>query len=795
MNTTDRRLTLISALATCLVSLTLVPLLEGVRWTVWVAVPIVTLGAVGLVARRWLRWWPAVVLLQIAAAVLALTQLFARQAALGGVLPGPAVWTTFAGLAEAGLSVSRKEVPPVPAGPGVLLVVTVGMALIGLLVDVIAVSLRRPAVGGLPLLAVYCVPAAVLPEGLSWVWFVLAAVGYLLLVGSEASGRVRSWGHVLVADRTSGGTGLGTPFAGARRLTIGCLIAAVLIPAAVPGLGERLLGGEGEVAGKGPGGSITVINPILRIGEDLKQRDDAVVIRYRTPLDAPEPLRIVSDDAFDGTKWEPSKGKISRSNRVQNGLPPPPGLGDAIEREPLRTEIVTLALNQTYLPLPYPATKVSIEGPWLFDDRTLNVVGDHIRTRDLSYSVDHLAVHPTVQQLKDAPPAPGEVVDLYGKLPPNTPREIGARARAVAGNGGDYDRAIALQQWFRTGGKFVYSENVQSPAGKEASSQDAILAFLRTRRGYCVQFASTMAVMARTLGIPSRVGVGFLPGTKRSDGTWEISVKDAHAWPELYFDGVGWVRFEPTPSARSGAAPEWSVPRSKEEAPEPSATATATATATMTSAVPEESPAKGAAPRQEEPPVRRDVWGGVPWKVLGVIALLVLLAATPFTLTRLVRARRWSRAGRDPSGPRRVEAAWNDLRERLEDLGVGWASSWTPRALQTRLSGDHDLSGSERVALGRLVADVEEAWYAPPGEQGRSGPELRSDVDLVMGGVTRSASVPAWTRRRARWLPLSGWRSLTGAVRRADLAAGRAGQRVGTVSSSIRRRAERAERR
>jgi hypothetical protein len=66
--------------------------------------------------------------------------------------------------------------------------------------------------------------------------------------------------------------------------------------------------------------------------------------------------------------------------------------------------------------------------------------------------------------------------------------------------------------------------------------------------------------MARTVGIPARVAVGYLRGTIQDDGSRVVGAHDAHAWPELYFHGTGWVPFEPTPAARTGSAPTWTVP-------------------------------------------------------------------------------------------------------------------------------------------------------------------------------------------------------------------------------------------
>ena len=67
-------------------------------------------------------------------------------------------------------------------------------------------------------------------------------------------------------------------------------------------------------------------------------------------------------------------------------------------------------------------------------------------------------------------------------------------------------------------------------------------------------------MMLRSIGIPSRLSEGFLPGTEESDGTFVVVGADAHAWPEIYFPGRGWVRFEPTPEIQTGVPPAWADP-------------------------------------------------------------------------------------------------------------------------------------------------------------------------------------------------------------------------------------------
>ena len=79
------------------------------------------------------------------------------------------------------------------------------------------------------------------------------------------------------------------------------------------------------------------------------------------------------------------------------------------------------------------------------------------------------------------------------------------------------------------------------------STRNHLVDFLNKKRGFCQQFAGAFAVMAREVNLPSRVVVGFVPGDKQPDGSYSVTWHDAHAWPEVFFQGTGWVRFEPTP--------------------------------------------------------------------------------------------------------------------------------------------------------------------------------------------------------------------------------------------------------
>ena len=106
---------------------------------------------------------------------------------------------------------------------------------------------------------------------------------------------------------------------------------------------------------------------------------------------------------------------------------------------------------------------------------------------------------------------------------------------------------MALQDWL-SDGTFKYT--LKAPTVLDASELSRFLNV--TKSGYCQQFSFAMAVLARLVGIPSRVAYGFTSGTPVGDDEWQVTTHDAHAWPELYFSGFGWLRFEPTPSGTAG---------------------------------------------------------------------------------------------------------------------------------------------------------------------------------------------------------------------------------------------------
>lgn len=180
------------------------------------------------------------------------------------------------------------------------------------------------------------------------------------------------------------------------------------------------------------------------------------------------------------------------------------------------------------------------------------------------YLVHAILMEPTLRQLQAAGTEyPAWVSDYYLQLPPDLPPAIADLARQVtAGARTPYEKAAAVTEYLRR--TITYSVHVP-PAPAE---RDALAWFLLDyKTGFCNYYASAEVVMLRSLGIPARLAVGFAEGEYQPPGWYTIRQRDTHAWPEVYFPGVGWVEFEPT-----SAQPE--VARPSGEKPTPTAEAT-----------------------------------------------------------------------------------------------------------------------------------------------------------------------------------------------------------------------------
>ncbi len=244
------------------------------------------------------------------------------------------------------------------------------------------------------------------------------------------------------------------------------------------------------------------------------------------------------------------------------------------------------------------------------------------------------------------PPALVQAATALPALPPG----IEALARSVtAGAQGPLGQAELLVNWFRSG-QFHYT--LDPPASPPGT--DPLVGFLtQTRSGSCEQFAGAFVVLARSLGLPSRVVVGFTAG--RYGGPGEVTVRgaDAHAWPQVYLGPrAGWVSFEPTPEQPRGeVAPEGVVGPSgvTTTAPttpvgSPTTAPSPTAPLTVPTTVPNPSGANGTTSPNTATPASGSGLEIVGWTLIGAAAVL----AVGLVVLLIRRRRRWSPSGRTP---------------------------------------------------------------------------------------------------------------------------------------------------
>ncbi|MFD4374923.1 transglutaminaseTgpA domain-containing protein [Streptomyces sp. NPDC058486] len=753
------RLTLAAWAASLMAAGALLPLVQPATWIFTAAFLLALQSATGLLCRRVPLARPLTVGAQLLVGVLALTVVFAREQALLGFLPGPLAIQRIAELFRLGAEDVGTYAIPAPDTDGIRLMLVAGVLAIGLLVDVLAVTFRRAAPAGLPLLALYSVAAGLSGGGAGRLWFVLAATGYLLLLLAEGRDRLSAWGRVFGGAQRTGRSGapVGTggsafaPVRTGRRIGAVAMGTALVVPLVLPGFSGGLLGnggGSGPGEGGGSGGTIAAVNPLVSLQDNLRQPEDFEVLRYRTNAQDNSGLylRLVSLDQFDGTSWKSSVRPIEAVPKV---LPWPDGLAQSVSTSEVTSNFVASeGYDQKWLPMPFPAARVDIEGRWRFEPAGRMLVGDDKQTtKGVRYQVTSLDVQPTREQLAEAGPVPEQLRREYTKVPGSLPADVRATALEVTKDASnDYERAVLLQDWFAEDGGFRYDVDVTSGTGTQAISR-----FLKDKEGFCIHFSFSMAAMARTLGIPARVAVGFMPGTNQSDGSVSVGIRDAHAWPELYFEGAGWTRFEPTPSRGSTPAYTRQVPPTGGPTgpaqPSQSASAQPSAAPSASESCPPEMRRLGECGQTPAAADDASSGGGTDLlKVAGwtLAALLVLaLPFVPLLWRTRVRARRLAPS----SGPL---AVWREIGDTAWDYGLEPDDAQTPRRTAERIVRAGELSGAAAESVRRVARAVEEALYAP---SPRAAPGLGEDAERIRAGFHAQAKRGA--RLRALLAPRS----------------------------------------
>lgn len=295
------------------------------------------------------------------------------------------------------------------------------------------------------------------------------------------------------------------------------------------------------------------------------------------------------------------------------------------------------------------------------------------------YSIASLVSVASERRLRQAGTAyPTWVAERYLQLPESLPERVEQLAREVAGSEATpYDRAAAIEAYLR---QIRYNESIDAPP----EDTDPVDWFLfEKREGYCTYHASAMVLMCRAVGVPARLAQGYAPGEYvESRGAYLVREGDAHAWPEIYFPGYGWIEFEPTPAQPpvvrpvDGPASYDGQPSGPAMDPVPPLPGDEY---DLEDLLPDVEPGEGAADRR--PLVERLPWGSI------VLGMLAGVAAAGMAWHY---GRRWWALG--PAERLYARLGWL-----ARPLGVSADPCWTPRefglALDQALAADRPLAG------------------------------------------------------------------------------------------------------
>jgi transglutaminase-like putative cysteine protease len=575
---------------------------------------VIAVAATGALTRLRTLPVPVCAVAAVAGLVLYLNLVFEARHSWLFVIPTPGSVNRLWQLAGDGLHDANRYAPPAPNLPGLLLLAAAGVGITAVATDLIAVRLRSAALAGLPLLVLFTVPVmmnAPHSQVTTLLVFCVGGAGYLAMLSADGRERIRVWGHLVSlwrpgtrhdaepggapgydgatyrltddrgtaygpasgAERTAGrvrGRGPGPDTrvlaAAGRRVGLASIVLALCAPLLIPGLHASKVFSSGPgIGGTGDGsaGAFTLPTAVSQTSA-LLHAHPLPVFTYKT--NAPQSLQDNDPQYFRqyvlyslGAQGWQVTGDYALNAVPSTSMPAAEGLTDLQGAQQVQTSVnVTKnfpnpGAQPTFLPLPYPATAIDAPGRWLADPElmvysTASVIGGQ------AYSVSSLAVDPTQAQLEKVPRLV-DTAELKGdvQLPPSYQTSaLKKLAQAhVSGATTEFAKVDDLANWLSLP-PYIYSLNSST-----FDNAEGLLTFLtQSRVGYCVQYAYAMTVLTRLLGFPARFVVGYTAGTpvKGQAGAYVVKNTDAHAWTEVYFPTLGWIRFEPTPGGQGTAS-------------------------------------------------------------------------------------------------------------------------------------------------------------------------------------------------------------------------------------------------
>jgi transglutaminase-like putative cysteine protease len=735
--------------ASALGVLPLIELFKDARWVydVWLTMLVVIVP--GLMLRLWQR--PKVWHIWVGLALLVpwLTARFAKQHAFGGFLPTRGTWHDIDALMSEVRRTTDNGVAPVHASPAIVFLLALVLGLLAAFIDLVAVVARRPALAGVPLLVIYTVSGAVPRHPVSWLLFLAGGGAFLLLLSLDAADTVREWGRViprLGETRAAAGLSVSGP-----RIAVLALAVAVLLPLVAPSRPTNLIadalhngtshGGKGTGFGAASGVSL---DPFAALKGDLQRTKPVnlftVTVDPRTTV-VPFYLRANVLANYSEAGWS-AEGHGDTLNLVATTFDTVPPTDPTLitSHFAARVKISGLSDNPPVFERPSAVSGLDTNATWSRSDMLLLGVRVH-RDDEIVEQIDQPA--PTVEQLSTAPTGETDPQELarWLRVPTSMPAEVrDLVGRVTTSKTTQYDKARALSDYF-TDPSNGFTYRLETKAGDSGSD---LVDFLNNKAGYCQQFAAAMGIMLRMAGVPSRVVLGYTHANPDSNGVFTVTTTNAHAWVEAYFDGLGWIPFDPTPIAGAAGGATTSLAWAPHATFNTGPSSTATASNPSKPTVEASGNASGASSAN-----RGSGSGpGFSWQLLVVVIVLIMLlivASVPAALRWRRRRGRLRAARRGDPDP-----LWAELSDTAIDLGYVWSDARTPRQVVGWLAPQ--VRGEPATSLRTLASAIESSRYAPSAADLRSQ-LLVTDLRAVEGQLRQRRSTS--TRIRSRLLPAS----------------------------------------
>jgi transglutaminase-like putative cysteine protease len=636
---------------------------------------------------------------------------------------------------------ARERVAPTPPLPPLLLAAVTAVWTASFSSHALAIRAGSPLLAVLPPIALVGFADTVLEDGARPVYAIVLLAAAIAVVFADGLRRVRQWGPVW-SSRTGR---LKTSVRGSRPVALAVIAVAVLVPGLLPGFRSDPLV---DLSSSSDNGSL---DPFVSIHAQLAG-DREVRNLFEVQAEHGEYWRLYTLDHFDGEAWT-----STNPDGTAGGLPlsTPSELHVPDESPPPGAE----SLNQTVRVLndvPGRGALPMAQTPWAITDSTFgDLTWDPARGQGfvdgglepgMGYTVQSQIAVPTAQEVAPLRFATAPNDGPWTQLPEDfDPRLTQIAEDWTVGATSDYEKVLDLLGHLKgPDTEFLYDDTVAPLEG-----EDALYQFLHeTKVGFCQQFAVAMATLARALGIPARIAVGYQDGTLQDDGSYLVTTKDAHAWVEIRFPTYGWLPFDPTPGR--GAIPNASPgsylnpgaargvngfqPPGGEATNPGGATGPAGPSCDDSAAVtpqqrqllcqienrPEHVPGGGFVPPPSIGTVEAPDRSGysVPYRkiFLGLLAVFVLfLIVVP--IVKAVMRRRLLRRSREPR--EHVLAAYRVFDGEAADVGLGRREGETIQEHRARLAASVAFSDGH---LGRLASLAVRAAYAPEAPS-------RSDAD------------------------------------------------------------------